>query len=209
MTRLRLMRVTLFIGLLLLPGIRLDAAAPTGGEPPPTQKSLRGHFLIAPGSMGDPRFDRTVILMIRHDAKGAFGLVVNRVIGRKTVSALMELMGEKIDAPNSVPVYYGGPVQPERAYIVHSADYRRPETTQIDTGMAITSTKNVLADIARGKGPEKFLFAFGYAGWGPGQLEGELARNGWFIAAATPKLVFDEDRDKLWEAALARRIRDL
>ena len=208
MIRLHYMRLVLAMGLLLLPGAHLDAAAPTGGEPPPMHKSLRGHFLIASASMGDPRFDRTVILMIRHDAKGAFGLVVNRVVGRKTISALLETMGEKIDAPNSVPVYYGGPVQPERGYIIHSAEYRRPETTQIDAGMAMTSTKNVLADIARDKGPEKFLFAFGYAGWGAGQLEGELARNGWFIAPATPHLVFDEDRDKLWDAAMARRIRD-
>lgn len=208
MTRLWLTRLALAIGLLLLPGAYLDAAAPTG-EPPPSQKFLRGHFLIAPASMGDPRFDRTVILLIRHDAKGAFGLVVNRVVGRKTISALLETMGEKIDAPNSVPVYYGGPVRPEQGYIVHSAEYRRPETTQVDGRMAMTSTKEVLVDIARDKGPEKFLFAFGYAGWGPGQLEGEMARNGWFIALADAHLVFDEDRDKLWDAAMARRIRDL
>lgn len=200
--------LALAIGLALPTGAYLDAAAPTG-EPPAAQKSLRGQFLIAAPTMGDPRFERTVILMIRHDVNGAFGIVINRPAGWQTLAELLAAVGEKIDAPRSVPVHWGGPVQPGHGFIVHSAEYSRPETKPVDGRVAMTASKDALVDIAQGKGPEKFLIAFGYAGWGPGQLEGEMARNGWFVAPEDPRLVFDLERDKLWDAAMTRRTREL
>ncbi|MGQ0675715.1 MAG: YqgE/AlgH family protein [Rhodospirillales bacterium] len=208
MTRLWLKRLALAIGLLVLPGLDLGATAPTG-DPPPVRKSLRGHFLIAAPTMGDPRFRRTVILMVRHDAEGAFGIVLNRLIGRQTLAEILEAVGEKVDAQFSVPVYAGGPVSPGRGFIVHSAEYRRPETKEVDGRVSMTSSREILVDIANAKGPDKWLIAFGYSGWGPGQLESEMARNDWFVAPEDPRLVFDEDRDKLWDAAMARRTRDL
>ncbi len=208
MVRERFKTLALAAGLLLLPGTYLDAAAPTG-DPPRVQKSLRGQFLIAAPTMGDPRFEHTVILMIRHDTQGALGIVINRLAGRQTLTELLAGVGEKFDAPQSVPVYWGGPVQLDRGFIVHSAEYRRPETKAVDGRVAMTASKDALVDIAQGKGPKKFLIAFGYAGWAPGQLENEMARNDWFVAPEDPRLVFDEDRDKLWGAAMARRTREL
>jgi putative transcriptional regulator len=92
---------------------------------------------------------------------------------------------------------------------VHSSDYHRPETLDVDGRFAMTSSREVLRDIAANAGPMKSLVAFGYAGWGPGQLEGELAHNVWYTAPADPALVFDDDRDKVWEHATARRTQDL
>jgi putative transcriptional regulator len=201
-------RLTLASTLVLLPGAYLSATAPTG-DPPAAPKSLRGQFLVATPTMGDPRFRRTVILMVKHDSKGAFGIVINRQIGRRTMAQLLEAVGEKTDSQASVPVYTGGPVQSERGFIVHSAEYRRAETVTVGSRISMTSTKEILVDIARGQGPEKWLVAIGYAGWGAGQLEGEMARNDWFTAPADSRLVFDIERDKLWDAAMARRTREL
>jgi putative transcriptional regulator len=106
-------------------------------------------------------------------------------------------------------VFIGGPVQPNVGFVVHSTDYRRAGTLDVDGRVAMTSSLEVLRDIADKKGPAKALIAFGYAGWAPGQLENELARNVWDTAPEDPALVFDDDRDKVWEHAAARRTRDL
>ena len=105
----------------------------------------------------------------------------------------------------NVRIFAGGPVEPQIGFIVHSSEYHLSQTIDIDGRVAMTSSPQVLRDIGHGKGPNKSLVAFGYAGWGPGQLESELARHGWFTIPEDPKLVFDMDRDKVWDAALARR----
>jgi putative transcriptional regulator len=93
--------------------------------------------------------------------------------------------------------------------VLHGTDYHRPETVEIDGRVAMTSSREILRDIASHRGPEKVLVAFGYAGWGPGQLEGEFGQRAWFTAAEDSKLIFDEDRDKVWDDAMARRTQDL
>ena len=104
----------------------------------------------------------------------------------------------------------GGPVETGRGFVLHSADFFIENSTlPIDDGICLTATLDILKAIARGKGPESAVLALGYAGWAPGQLEGELARNVWYTAPADPALVFDDDRDKLWEHAIARRTQDL
>ena len=182
-------------------------AAPAIAEPP---ASLAGQLLIATPSMGDPRFERTVILMVRHDKDGAFGIVINRPIAERPFAELLGMLGDK-DAPvaGTVRIFAGGPVQPELGFVVHSADYRAPQTIAIDGRVAVTSSREILRDIGSGRGPAKSLFAFGYAGWAPGQLEGELKQQSWVIAPAEQKLVFDEDRDKVWDIAYAQRTQDL
>jgi putative transcriptional regulator len=176
-------------------------------EAPP---SLKGEFLIATPAMRDPRFEHAVILMLRHDSDGAFGIVINRPLGEKPLTDLLAAFGNKdATASGNVRVFLGGPVQPEVSFVIHGADYHRPETLDIDAQLAATPTSEVLGDIARNSGPMKSLIAFGYAGWSPGQLENELAHNVWYTAPADPALVFDDDRDKLWEHATARRIQDL
>jgi putative transcriptional regulator len=167
--------------------------------------SLAGQLLIATAAMRDTRFDHAVILMLRHDQDGAFGIVINRPLGQRPMA---DLLGAK-DAAGNVQVFVGGPVQPNIGFVVHSTDYRRAETLDVDGRVAMTSSREVLRDIADKKGPAKALIAFGYAGWAPGQLESEFARNVWYTAPEDPALVFDDDRDKVWEHATARRTQDL
>ena len=180
---------------------------PTGT---PGQASLAGQLLIASPALRDPRFDHTVVLMVRHSAGGALGIVINRPLGERPLASLLEAIGEKSSrAAGSLRIYYGGPVQPEIGFVIHSADYHGPETVEIDGHVAMTSSREVLRDIAGGHGPQKLLVAFGYAGWAAGQLEGELAQRAWFTAAADSKLIFDQDRDKLWDDAMTHRTQDL
>ena len=172
--------------------------------------SLAGQLLIAAPTIGDPRFAHTVILMVRHDKEGALGIVINRPVGERSIAALLEATGHADPAvAGIVRVFAGGPVQPELGFVVHSAEYRRAETVDVDGRVAMTASRQVLLDIGHSQGPEKSLFALGYAGWGPGQLDGELARQNWFTTPEVPKLVFDDDRGNLWEDAMARRTREL
>ena len=175
-----------------------------------TPASLAGQLLVATPAMGDPRFDRTVILMVRHDKDGAFGIVVNRPIGERPIADILDMLGQKEPkAAGTVRIVSGGPVQPELGFVIHSADYRGPGTIDINASVAVTSSRDILLDIGSGKGPSKSLIAFGYAGWAPGQLERELETGGWANAPADPTLIFDEDRDKVWESAYSHRTRDL
>jgi putative transcriptional regulator len=169
--------------------------------------SLAGQFLIATPAMRDTVFDHAVILMVRHDQDGAFGIVINRPLGQRPMADL--LGATDTAASGNVQVFVGGPVRPNIGFVVHSTDYRRAETLDVDGRVAMTSSREVLRDIAEKRGPAKALIAFGYAGWAPGQLDGELARNVWYTAPEDPALVFDDDRDKVWEHATARRTQDL
>jgi putative transcriptional regulator len=176
----------------------------------PDQASLAGQLLIASPSLRDPRFDHTVVLMVRHSTGGALGIVINRPLGERPLASLLEAIGERNSAAaGSLRIYYGGPVQPEIGFVVHSADYHGPVTVEIDGRVAMTSSREVLRDIAGGHGPQKLLAAFGYAGWAAGQLEGELAQRAWFTAAADSKLIFDQARDKVWDDAMTHRTQDL
>lgn len=185
----------------------LIATSPHATEAPP---SLKGQLLIATPAMRDPRFDHAVILMVRHDSDGALGIVINRPLGEKPLTDLLAAFGNKdATASGNARIFLGGPVQPQVSFVIHGTDYRRAETLDIDTRLAATPAGEVLPDIARSAGPMKSLIAFGYAGWAPGQLENELAHNVWYTAPADPALVFDDDRDKVWEHATARRTQDL
>jgi len=160
--------------------------------------------------MRDPLFRRSVAFVCQHSEEGAMGLLINRLSEYRLgdVLAQMNLQSE-ISKVSEAPVLIGGPVQPELGFVIHSAEYRRAGTMDVDGRIAMTASRQVLQDIGHKQGPEKSLFALGYAGWGPGQLEGELARHDWFSTPEQPNLVFDDDRDKLWEEAMARRTREL
>jgi putative transcriptional regulator len=191
----------------------LPALAEAALEAPkdaPVRATLAGQLLVATPAMGDPRFAHTVILMARHDKKGAFGIVINKPVGERPLASLLETLGEKeTGAEGSVRIFAGGPVQPEIGFVVHSADYRRAETIVVDSHVAVTSTREILRDIARKQGPQKSLVAFGYAGWGPGQLDGEMAQRAWFTAEEDIDLIFDMDRAKVWDEAMKRKTQDL
>jgi putative transcriptional regulator len=148
--------------------------------------------------------------MALHNKDGALGITINRPAGERSLASLLRLLGEEEGTPEGrVQVFAGGPVQPGAVFVVHSAEYKRPETTAISDRLAMTSTREILRDIARSSGPRKALVSFGYAGWGPGQLEAELERKDWFTAPADSKLIFDEPRERVWEEAMTRRPRDL
>ena len=182
---------------------------PTAADPPEIA-SLTGQLLIASPNIGDPRFAHTVILMVKHDKEGAFGIIINRPFAEKSIASLLEGSGEDLSGiEGTLRVFAGGPVQPELGFVVHSTEYRREDTIEVDEHVAMTTSRQILRDIGHHRGPQKTLFALGYAGWGPGQLENELARHDWFTAPEEPKLIFDDDRASLWEDAMARRTREL
>lgn len=188
-------------------------AAPRSDVPPNVPQEgrfLAGQLLIASPDMPDPRFARTVILMVRHDRSGALGIVINRPIRERSLADVMQAIGEPdAEATGSIRLYAGGPVQQELGFVVHSGEYRRADTMAVDGRIAVTANREVLRDIAHGQGPRQALVAFGYAGWAPGQLEAEMARNDWFTARADARLVFEVERERLWDEAMSRRTREL
>jgi len=184
----------------------LPASAGSKPEVSPRDVSLTGQLLIANADNGDPRFDHAVILVVRHNRDGALGIIINHPLEERPLAGLLAGMGtDATGVSGSVLLFAGGPVEPEAGFVLHSTDYHRAETLEIDGHVAVTSTPQILRDIAHRKGPTKTLIAFGYSGWGPGQLESELALHAWLTAPADPKLIFDEDRGKVWDAAMARR----
>ena len=201
----RFKHVVAALGVLLASATLAVAALPKT-EPDPDSISLTGQFLVASPEIGDPRFYHAVILMVRHDKDGAFGIIINHPLGDRSLASLMAAIGDNATGvEGNVRLFAGGPVQPWIGFVVHSLDYRRGETVDIDGHVAMTSSLEVLRDIGHNKGPQQRLIAFGYAGWTAGQLEDELARGGWFTEPEDPKLVFAEDPAKVWDEAMARR----
>jgi putative transcriptional regulator len=209
MDLLKLVHGGIIAAALSMPATMVGAALQAPTENPRTD-SLAGQLLVASPSIMDPRFFHAVILMVRHDRNGAFGIVINRPVGERPWSSLLDAVGESgSGATGTVRVFAGGPVEPQSGFVVHSAEYRRAQTIDIDGRVAVTSSHEILHDIGNGQGPKQSLLAFGYAGWRPGQLEDELRQGAWFTASQDPQLIFEEDRDKVWDDAMSRRTQDL
>jgi putative transcriptional regulator len=167
---------------------------------------LTGQLLVATDSLRDPRFVRTVIYMVRHDGSGAMGVVVNRPGPEVPVAPLLRQLGlDDQGVTSDVRLNYGGPVEPDRGLMLHTVEYATEGTERIRDDIALTSRPGILADIARGTGPHRYLFALGYAGWGAGQLEAEIAAGYWITVSADPAIVFDDDATTKWDRATARR----
>lgn len=165
---------------------------------------LSGKFLIAMPGLGDPRFEKAVVLMCRHSAEGAMGLIVNKPITDVAFAALLEQLEiPRIDAAPTVPVRFGGPVEHGRGFVLHSDDYAADGTMSLPHGLALTATRDVLRALGSGTGPQRALLALGYSGWGPGQIEVEIARNDWLTAEGDDGIVFAPDPGRTWAAALA------
>jgi len=186
----------------------LHAALPTTAPTAPDLNgapSYAGQLLVASPDLRQPAFDHAVILLAQHNREGAFGIVINRPIDRRPIAALLDAFGaDGSGITDSVRVFLGGPVAVAAGFVIHSAEYHRPDTLDIDGRVALTVAPDVLRDIGLGKGPSKSLLAFGYAGWAPAQLENELAHGVWVTVPDDASLVFDEDRAKVWADALAR-----
>ena len=183
--------------------VRVAAVAPHPG-------SLTGKFLVATDELRDPRFARTVIYMVRHEATGAMGLVVNRPFREVPIAVLLERLGmDGKGVSGGLRLHYGGPVEPGRAFILHSPDFTSEDTQVLAPGIALTGDPEILRVIGAGAGPRRRLLILGYAGWAPGQLEAELQTGAWATVPADPNLVFDDQYDTKWDRAIARRKLDL
>lgn len=166
---------------------------------------LTGKLLIAMPGMSDPRFDRSVILICAHSDREAMGLIVNKPAPGLRLDQLLDQLGIEtgVECPD-MGVHLGGPVEHGRGFVLHSCDYTtNTSTLPIDARFGMTATLDILEDLAQGRGPERAMLMLGYAGWGPGQLEGEIARNGWLTADADADLVFAADDGSKWARALA------
>ncbi len=170
----------------------------------PEATFLQGQLLIAMPGMGDLRFERSVIFLCKHSEEGAMGLIVNKPAPELSFADLLgQLKIQSTVDLKATRVHFGGPVEHGRGFVLHSAEYHVAESSEaVGPDFAMTATIDILQDMARGEGPERALLALGYAGWGAGQLEGEIQANGWLTAPADVELVFGtRDREK-WGAAL-------
>src|ERR1700687_4204349 len=174
---------------------------------------LDGQMLIAMPAMQDERFARSLIYICAHSSEGAMGIVVNHPAPNINFSDLLVKLdvipaSERIQPPTrrgGVEGMGAGPVEPERAFVLHSADFFIENSTlPIDEGICLTATIDILKAIARGNGPASAILALGYAGWAPGQLEQEIQENGWLHCAADPELIFGTDTDAKYEKALRK-----
>ena len=165
---------------------------------------LTGQLLIAMPGMGDPRFERSVVYLCSHSDEGSMGLIVNKPTPDLPFKALLKQLEIDVGpAARQIRVHFGGPVENGRGFVLHSADYTGNDSTlKVDEAFGMTATLDILEELARGEGPDQALLALGYAGWGPGQLEGEIIQNGWLTADAEDTLVFASDDGSKWAGAL-------
>ncbi|MCB9963983.1 MAG: YqgE/AlgH family protein [Rhodospirillales bacterium] len=170
-------------------------------------QTLKGQLLIATPSMGDPRFHHAVILVCSHDAGGAMGLVINNILPGLSFDNMIEHLEVPTSAEKilrQIDILGGGPVESARGFVIHKSDYQAKDTIVISEDLSVTGTMDILKAIAKGEGPEPFLFILGYAGWTAGQLEQELKENAWLSVTPDIPLIFDVKPEQKWQMALAK-----
>lgn len=166
---------------------------------------LEGRILIAMPSMSDPRFKKTIILLIAHNEEGAMGIVLNKNMETLTFKSLLDQLEIEHDEDvGKTRVHFGGPVDSERGFVLHSTDTIHETSAIISEGIAVTATLDMLQTMASGEGPSSSFVALGYAGWGPGQLEQEIQQNGWLVVDADPDLVFGQQLSGKWQSAIGK-----
>lgn len=171
----------------------------------PMDGSLTGKILIAMPGIGDPRFERSVIVMCMHTPEAAMGLVVNKIKEEITLGDVLEHLGVEAPAPIAQrAVLEGGPVKPDRGYVLHTPDFDAGEATQIVApDLSLTATRDVLEALAEtGQPPARYVLALGYAGWSAGQLESELHNNVWLVGDLERGIIFDDAHEKKWTRAI-------
>ena len=176
-----------------------DDKAPAGSQ---NTLFLTGQLLVASPDIADPRFAESVIYMFTHRPDGASGIIVNDVLGDRSLAEFLKRFDIDIgDAEGTIRFHYGGPVELGTGFVLHTSDYHGPKTRVIDERISMTTDIHLLKSIAEGKGPRRSLVALGYSGWSEGQLEAEIARGDWLSAPADEKLIFDDDFDTKWKRA--------
>lgn len=165
--------------------------------------SMAGHLLLAMPDMPDPRFHRSVLLLCVHDHGGALGIALGEPMSGVSLHHLLSSFDLAIgDVADSI-VLAGGPMEPQRGFVLHSRDWSTEDSHVVAGDIALTGSLDVLNAIASGEGPRDYLVALGYAGWGAGQLERELAAPGWYISRADPRRLFDVSPEQRWATAFA------
>ena len=167
---------------------------------------LEGKLLIALPGMSDPRFEKSVIFMCAHSLDGAMGIMINRAVDGLRFRELMDKLELEVSpGARDVPVLYGGPVETGRGFVLHSGDYESADSTlPVSEDISLTATVEILRAMGEGKGPSKALFALGYAGWGPGQIEDEIRANGWIHCDTDSSILFDAQLSLKWSGALRK-----
>lgn len=165
--------------------------------------SLSGSLLLAMPDMPDPRFRRSVIALCIHDAEGALGIALGDPVADLGLHELLSSFDIEPHGPPDSAVLAGGPMEPRRGFVLHDTGWLSEDSLVVRDGLALTGSLEVLRAIGAGNGPAEYLIALGYAGWGPGQLERELASPGWFLSAANPRALFDTPPRDRWAATFA------
>lgn len=179
-------------------------------SPAHSAESLAGKLLVAEPDLLDPNFSKTVVLIIRHDENGALGLVLNRRAEERSLSDLLALFGEsKVPNDSSVALHFGGPVALTSSLALHDGDFSTTRTDPVGDDIAVSPTVDALKGVASGNGPIRVRVYFGYAGWSPGQLEGELAAGAWAVIGIDLDLVFADAPKEVWSRARTRIRLDL
>jgi putative transcriptional regulator len=185
-----------------LTALAVAAAAEFGAAEEP--RRLTGQLLVAAPGLGDPNFAHSVVYMVAHGDGGALGVIVNQPVKSVAFSELFDLMQvEHEDLTGTLNVHFGGPVEPRVGFVLHSRDMMLDENETIAGDVAITTDPRMLEAIATGQGPRSYVFMLGYAGWGPFQLDMEIANGDWLVIPSDPDLVFAPDPAKTWERAVA------
>ena len=167
-----------------------------------------GKLLVARPGMPDGRFRKSVILLVKHSEKGAFGLIVNRVVQKIPLAKLFRSFDIKPPRDTSqVDIHYGGPVSPDSGFVLHTREHELDVAHEVSKNVAISSVDVVLQSMVQGRRPMKIVVVIGYAGWGAGQLESEMRRGDWYTAPADPDILFDADHASKWSRAMQRRFR--
>jgi len=164
-------------------------------------ESLQGYFLIATPQMPDPRFAESVIYLCVHNRDGAMGLIINQPLPDITLADIFREATIPVPDRALPPVYLGGPMEETSAFFLYSADYQIEPSLAISPSIRLTRAPRILHDLAAGQGPRAYLSALGYAGWAPGQLEGELSRDGWLTLPGSAAIVFHTPDDLKWRKA--------
>jgi putative transcriptional regulator len=162
---------------------------------------LSGQLLLAMPGIGDPRFERAVIAMCVHDEEGALGIGLGRVVPRIGFHDLLRQLDIDPGAAPDVPIHLGGPVEPQRGFVLHGFDWGGEGSIEVAGKWVLSATTDVLRAIAEGRGPKRWVAALGYAGWGAGQLEEEYCGNGWFSTPGTEELLYDCEAGSRWARA--------
>jgi putative transcriptional regulator len=167
-----------------------------------TKNGFVGQVLLAMPAMTDPRFERSVIYICAHNEDGAMGIVINKTLNTIDFRDLLEELDIPTDpTTRNITVHFGGPVENQRGFVLHSLDYEHAELLVVEGQVGLSATLDILRDLAQGSGPKHSILALGYAGWGPGQLEAEFQENAWLSVPANETLLFDVPNDDKWERA--------